>query len=263
MTRLIRTELLKLSTVRVTWILLAVAAGLSALFSTLEAYRAGNGSSGVAPITTAPGLLTVTTVTGFGMLLAAVLGLVSATGEFRHGSATLTYLATPARGRVLAAKAVAVACFGAGFGLVAATMAVSVGIGFAEARGGPLALGAGALAGHAAGAVAGGALLGALGVALGSLVRSQLAAVIGIFVWAVVIESLIGGLFTAVRPFLPYTAATTLAGAPLGAAAFGPARTVSGSGGPLPFVAAAALIAGLAVAVALVAGRTTVQRDVT
>ncbi|HEX4256437.1 MAG TPA: hypothetical protein VH089_15185 [Streptosporangiaceae bacterium] len=115
-----------------------------------------------------------------------------------------------------------------------------------------------ALAGPAAGA-----LLAALGVAIGSVVRSQLAAVIGIFVWAVVIESLIGGLFTAVRPYLPYTAATTLAGARLGAAAFGPARTVSGSGGPLPFVAAAALIAGVIAAVALVAARTTVPRDVT
>jgi ABC-type transport system involved in multi-copper enzyme maturation permease subunit len=263
MTRLIRTELLKLSTVRVTWGLLAGAAALSALFASLEAYRAGNGSSGVAAITTASGLLTVTTVTGFGMLLAAVLGLISATGEFRHGSATLSYLATPQRGRVLAAKAVAAACFGAGFGLVAAVMAVGVGLGFAAGHDGPLALGAGALAGHAAGAMLGGALLGALGVAVGSLVRSQLAAVIGIFVWAVVLESLIGGLFTAVRPYLPYTAATTLAGAPLGAAAFGPARTVSGGGGPLPFVAAAALIAAVAGAVALVAARTTVARDVT
>ncbi|HWG12209.1 MAG TPA: hypothetical protein VG268_02940 [Streptosporangiaceae bacterium] len=245
MTRLVRTELLKLSTIRVTWVLLAGAAGLSALFASLEAYRAGNSGSGVPPITTATGLLTVTTVTGFGMLLAAVLGLISATGEFRHGSATLTYLATPNRLRVLVAKAVAAACFGAGFGLVAALVAGGVGLGFAAGHGGPLALGAGALAGHAGGAVLGGVLLGALGVAIGSLVRSQLAAVIGIFAWAVVIESLIGGLFTAIRPYLPYAAATTLAG------------------GPLPFVAAAAVIAAVVGAVALVAARTTVPRDVT
>src|SRR6201996_1351940 len=237
MTRLIRTELLKLSTIRVTWGLLAGAAALSALFASLEASRAGQTNSGVPPITTATGLLTVTTVTGFGLLLAAVLGVISATGEFRHGSATLTYLATPSRTRVLAAKAAAAACFGAGFGLVAALVAGGVGLAFAAARGGTVALGAGALAGHAAGAVLGGALLAALGVTIGSLVRSQLAAVIGIFVWAVVIESLIGGLFTAVRPYLPYTAATTLAGAKLGAAAFGPARTVSGSGGPPAFAA--------------------------
>jgi ABC-2 type transport system permease protein len=262
MTRLVRTELLKLSTIRVTWGLLAVAAGMTALFASLEASRAGNGSSGVPPITTATGLLTVTTVTGFGMLLAAVLGVISATGEFRHGSATLTYLATPSRVRVLAAKAVAAACFGAGFGLVAALVSAGIGVGVAAGHGGSLALGAGILAGHAAGAVLGGALLGALGVAIGSLVRSQLAAIIGVFVWAVVIESLIGGLFTAVRPYLPYTAATTLAGTQLGGAAFGPAHGVSGNG-PLPFVAAAVLIAAAIAAVAVVAARTTVPRDVT
>ena len=97
----------------------------------LEASRAGNGNSGVPPITTATGLLTVTTVTGFGMLLAAVLGVISATGEFRHGSATLTYLATPSRVRVLWAKAAAVACFGAGFGLVAALVSAGIGVGVA------------------------------------------------------------------------------------------------------------------------------------
>lgn len=64
------------------------------------------------------------------------------------------------------------------------------------------------------------ALLAAIGVALGSLVRSQLAAVIGVFVWALVIESIVGGLFNAAQPYLPYTAATALAGSKPGSAAF-------------------------------------------
>ena len=64
---------------------------------------------------------------------------------------------------------------------------------------------------------------------------------IGIFVWAIIIESIIGGLYPSVRPRLPYTAAdTTLAGAKLGNAAFGPAHGLNGAG-PLPFAAAAAL----------------------
>ena len=108
----------------------------------------------------------------------------------------------------------------------------------------------------------GAALLAALGVAVGSLVRSQLATVIGIFVWAIIIESVIGGLYTSVRPYLPYTAATTLAGAKLGGAAFGPAHGLNG-GGPLPFAAAAALIAVIATATALIASRTTLRRDIT
>jgi hypothetical protein len=123
-------------------------------------------------------------------------------------------------------------------------------------------LNTGTLIGHVAGAMLGAALLAVLGVGLGSLVRSQLATVIGVFVWAIVIESLIGGLYTSIRPYLPYTAATTMAGAKLGNAAFGPAHGLAG-GGPLPFIAAAAIIAAIAAAVSILAAQTTVRRDIT
>jgi ABC-2 type transport system permease protein len=260
--RLIRTELLKLRTMRLTYGLLAVAAALSALFALLENNRAGTAQSGVPSLSTAAGLDTVTTVTGFAMLFAAVLGAIAATGEFRHATATLTYLATPRRSRVLAAKAVAAAAAGALFGLAAGLIATGVGLIFASARGDHVALSAGALAGHIGGATAGAAVLAALGAALGSLVRSQLAVIIGVFVWAIVIESIIGGLYTSVRPYLPYTVATTLAGARLGNAAFGPAHGLSG-GGPLPFIAGLALLAGLTAVISLAAARLTLPRDIT
>ena len=262
MTRLIRAELLKLATMRLTYGLLIAAAALSALFCLLENNQAGANGSGVPPVSTADGLRTVTTVTGFAMLFAAVLGAIVASGEFRHSTATLTYLATPNRDRVLAAKAIAAAAVGSLFGLVAGIIATGVGLIFVAAHGDHVALGAGTLAGHVAGAVLGAALLAALGVGLGSLFRSQLVTVIGIFVWAIVIESLIGGLYTQARPYLPYTAATTLAGAKLGNAAFGPAHGLEG-GGPLPFIAAVALIAAIAAAISFLAICTTVRRDIT
>jgi ABC-2 type transport system permease protein len=262
MSRLIRAELLKLRTARVNYGLLLVSAALTALFATLEAARAGNAKSGVAPLSTVSGLATVTTVTGFAMLLSAVLGVIVASGEFRHNTATFTYLAAPNRGRVLAAKVVAAAVGGAIFGLAAGLIATGVGLGFVAGQGSHVALGTGTLVGHAAGAVLASALLGGAGVAIGSLIRSQLAGVIGIFVWGVVVESLIGGLFTSVRPYLPYTAATTMAGAQLGGAAFGPAHDLSG-GGPLPFAGAALLVLGVSAALSVVAARTTVPRDIT
>lgn len=261
MTRLVRTELLKLTTMRLTYGLLAVAAALSALFSLLENSQAGAAGSGVPPISTAEGLRTVTTVTGFAMLLAAVLGSIVANGEFRHSTATLTYLATPKRTRVLLAKVIASSCAGSLFGLVAGIIATGVGLAFTAGHGDHVALSAGALAGHVAGAVAGAALLAALGAATGSLVRSQIATIIGIFIWAIVIESLIGGLYTSTRAYLPYTAATTLGGTKLGSAAFGPAHGLNGTG-PLPFAAAAALVAAITVAVAFIAARTTVRHDI-
>jgi ABC-2 type transport system permease protein len=261
-TGLVRIELFKLRTVRVTFGLLATAASLTALFASIEAARAGNGSSGVSSLSAPSGLSTVTTVTGWAMLFGGVLGVVISSGEFRHSTATLTYLATPNRVRVLIAKALAAAGAGAVFGLAAAVIASVVGLSFVAGRGYDVALSAATMIGHAAGTILGAALLGAVGVGLGTLIRSQLAAVIAIFVWGIVIESVIGALFTSIRPYLPYTAATTLGGIKLGNAGFGPAHGVAG-GTPLPFLAAAALVGGVAVLESLVAARTTLQRDIT
>lgn len=260
MSRVLRSEVLKLRTMRVTFGLLVTAVALTCLFASLEASRAGHARSGVAPLSTASGLATVTTVTGFSILLATVLGVIVASGEYRHGTATLTYLTVPDRARVLVAKAVAAAGAGALFGVTGGVVATLTGLAFV-AGGGPLALGAGTLLGQIGGAALAAGLMAALGVGLGSLARSQLAGVISVFAWAVVVESVIGGLFTSARPYLPYTAATTLAGAKLGGAAFGPAHDLAG-GGPLPFVAAVGLEMALVVFTGALAARTTLRADV-
>lgn len=262
MIRLVRVELLKLRTTRLTYGLLATAAGLTALFALLEASRAGKGGANApAPLYTASGLTSVIAGGVWALLLAAVLGVTVSSGEFRHQTATFTYLVTPGRNRVLAAKMVAAALAGAVFGLVGYLIAAGTGLGFAASRGYHIPLGDATLANYGAGHLVAGALLAVTGVAVGSLIRSQLAGVIGVFVWAIVIESLLGGLFTSIRPYLPYTAATTLAGTSLGGGAFGPAHGVNG-GTPLPFAAATALLAGLALVLAMVAARTTVRRDI-
>jgi ABC-2 type transport system permease protein len=260
MIRQIRIELLKLATVRLTYGLLAFAVGLTGIFSAIEASRAGK-SAGVAPLDTYSGLSTIVTGGVWGLLFAAVLGVAISSGEFRHQTATLTYLATPDRTRVLAAKMAAAAAGGAVFGLAVYLVAAAVGLGFAAGHGYAISIGTATFVRFGTGHLVGGALLGCLGAVLGSLVRSQLAAVIGVFVWSIILESLIGGLFTSIRPYLPYTSGTTLAGTALGAAGFGPAHGVSG-GTPLPFAAATALLAGLAVVLAAVAARTAVRRDI-
>jgi ABC-2 type transport system permease protein len=259
MNRLIRTELLKLRTTRVSYGLLITAAAITVMFTSLQASGAGNK---VAPISTAAGQATVTTVTGIAMILAAVLGVIVTSGEFRHASATLTYLASPSRGRVLAAKAMAAAASGAVFGGLAGIISTVTGLVWVVSKSDHVHLGAGVIAGHIAGAGVGAALLAMLGVAAGSLVRSQLAAVIGVFVWALVLETILGGTVSAIRPYLPYTAASTLGGAKLGAAAFGPGYSITGQSA-LPFIAAAALLGGIAVILSLAATRTTVRQDIT
>jgi ABC-type transport system involved in multi-copper enzyme maturation permease subunit len=262
MIRLVRIEWLKLRTMRVGFGLLATSAALTALFASLEATRAGSGTGGVAPLFSASGLTTVTTVTGWSMIFAAVLGVIVTSGEYRHNTATLTYLGSPNRRRVLVAKTLTSAVSGAIFGLISGLVATAVGLIFVAGHGYQLTLGTGTLVGHIAGAALGAALFGAIGAGLGALVRSQVAGVITVFVWALVIESIIGGLFTSIRPYLPYSAATTLAGIKLGGAAFGPAHNVAG-GGPLPFAAAAALVLGVVFLLDAIVTRTTLRQDVT
>src|SRR6266702_2398340 len=97
MTRLVRTELLKLRTTRMNYGLLAAAGALTALISVLIASRAGH-------------------AVGLG-------GVIVSVGEFRHGTATPTYLAGPHRNRVMIAKIVAAALVGLAFGLVASGVA--------------------------------------------------------------------------------------------------------------------------------------------
>ncbi|MGH3031031.1 MAG: ABC transporter permease subunit, partial [Gaiellaceae bacterium] len=75
-----------------------------------------------------------------GALFAGLVGAMSITGEIRHGTIRPTFLMTPRRGRVVAAKIVASALVGAGFGLVAVGVAVGVGIAALAARGIPITL---------------------------------------------------------------------------------------------------------------------------
>jgi ABC-2 type transport system permease protein len=261
MNRLIRAEFLKLVCTRLSYGLLAVSVGLTALWTTLEASRAGQ-PNGPASLSGYAGQTSIITGGVWGLILSAVLGVTISSGEFRHHTATFTYLAAPRRVRVLVAKTVAGAVGGAVFGLAGYAITVTEGLAFTAGHGYGLAVGAGTLTDWGLGHLVGGALLGVLGVVVGSLVRSQLAGVIGVFVWTIIIESLIGGLFTAVRPYLPYTAASALAGTPLGSASFGPGRGATGAI-PLPFAAATALLVAIALAGAVIAARTTVGHDIT
>ena len=260
MTRLIRIELLKLHTIRATYGLGLAAAGITALFASLEASRAGR--NGTTPLYTLGGQSQVSTATGVAMMLAAVLGVIAATSEYRHTTATLTYLATPHRSRVLTAKAIAAAIAGLAYGIIAAIVATATALIFLSSHHDHVLISTKTFTEHILGAGLGAALLAAVGVAIGSLIRSQLAGVVGVLVWCMIIETVLGGSIATIRPYLPYTAASTLGGAKLGAAAFGPAYKVSGQQA-LPFIAAAGLIAAMAALTALIAARTTVQHDIT
>jgi ABC-2 type transport system permease protein len=264
MSRLVRVELLKLGTVRTTYGLLAAAALLTMLLAAGQAAKAGRAS-----LASASTLSSVVTLTGWAMLFAMVLGVMAASGEFRHSTATFTYLAGPRRSRVLVAKAAAAAGAGAIFGLAAAVAATAIGLAFTAGAGQPVALSAATFLRDDLGTVLGAALLAALGVAVGSLIRSQVAGVVGVLVWSLVIEPILGGLVTIIQPYLPYTAATTLAGAKIGAGPGGFHVTVRHGGvvdvaaGPLPFGTVVGLLGALVIVLSVVAACSRLRADIT
>jgi ABC-2 type transport system permease protein len=251
MMRLIRSEFLKLRTTRLPFLLLAGAAVLTAFMAAMKAWRAGGvGHMAIPPLDTIAGQTAVLASTDFALILALVFGAIVATAEFRHGTATATYLATPRRNRVLASKAVAAGGFGLLFGLVGGVVATAIGAGFIGAEGIDFAISAATMLEYIGGAALGSALLAVAGVGLGSLIRDQVVATIVAFAWGFVIERLLAALVTDAAPYLPFTAAASLAGVTVRDATM------------LSFGWSALLVLAVGVVVLAVAARTTVPRDV-
>ena len=128
-----------------------------------------------------------------GALFAALLGAMSITGEIRHGTIRPTFLVTPWRPRVVAAKICASMLIGAGFGLVAGAVAAGVGTAALRARGIDVRLDAGDYALLIAGGTAATALWAAIGVGVGAVVRNQVPALVGLCAWLLFFENLLVG----------------------------------------------------------------------
>jgi ABC-2 type transport system permease protein len=260
MSAALHAEFLKLRTTRLVAGMTGLAVALTALIAVLEAATSGTGKGMAIPsLATAGGLRDNLASTGFALLVAALLGVVSASSEFRLRTATDTYLDEPDRSRVLAAKTIAAALAGAVLGIAAAATATGITLAWAASHGYPIALPDPAIARYAGGAVIGSALLAAAGAAAGSLIRHQTGAIIAVVAWALVVELVVGATVTAVGRFLPYTAAAMLAGDTNGGGMPQIPRGVAA----LPYPAAITVLTAVAIALAALAALTTVRRDVT
>ncbi|MGH3031374.1 MAG: ABC transporter permease subunit [Gaiellaceae bacterium] len=147
-----------------------------------------------------------------GALFAGLVGALSITGEIRHGTIRPTFLMTPRRGRVVAAKIVASALLGIVFGLVAVGVAMGAGAAALAARGIPITLDGGDYTLMPAGGVAAAALWAPLGLGLGALLRNQVATLIAIFLWLFFIENLLIDFVPNAGKFAPGAAAAAITG---------------------------------------------------
>jgi hypothetical protein len=120
----------------------------------------------------------------------AIFGLVGATGEYRHQTLAPALLVAPGRIRLLLARTIAYAVTGALIGVAMLGLTFVVGIPLLAGTKGP-DLATADYVRLGIGGVVGAALSAALGVGIGTLVRNQVAAVVGFVVYLFIAEPLV------------------------------------------------------------------------
>ena len=191
--RLVRAEWTKLLTTRV-WIgLLLGACLLVGAFATLFTAFAGNDDSGIAPVGTATYEQLALAVSANATILFIVLGIIGTTQEYRHRTATPTFLASPHRGRVVIAKLLAYVAAAAPMALVVIAVDVLVVTVYAGAKGAAPSLTGDNLR-VLVGAWAALVIYTVIGVGVGALLRNQVGAIVGALVYLFVVEGIISSI---------------------------------------------------------------------
>jgi ABC-2 type transport system permease protein len=235
----LRSELLKTRTGPATWGFAAVIVLLTALNTSLSL------GDPLTQIATDAGVRHIFTAGRDFAVLFIALGAIGAAGEFRHQTAVPTFLATPARSRVLAAKAVAYAYVGLLVALTCVAVQMALALPWLASNGQAVHPWDAAVAEPAITAVLAGLAYTSLGVALGTLLRNQVVALVVTFGWFAVAENALATITPGISRFLPGgvlsgTDQTDLLAAP----------------------AAIALLGAYALTLCVLAARTTLRRDI-
>lgn len=127
---------------------------------------------------------------GIGILF-LLFGAVGATGEFRHRTLAPAVLIAPDRLRLLLARIQAYSLAGLLFGLIIAIITLGIGLALIGGEPGP-GLTGGDYTKLGVGGVLDVVVCAAIGVGVGTLVRNQVAAVVGILIWLTILEPLTG-----------------------------------------------------------------------
>jgi hypothetical protein len=196
MIRLIKAEFVKLFSTKLWLWLLLGAIGLTALGVSLTIGFDGSNGNPNPRLTSPEGQRNLFSSASAASIFALILGIIAVTGEFRHQTVTPTFLATPHRGRVVAAKLIAYAISGIAYGIVTVAAAIAIALPWLSAKGIDISLGANGIPRTLIGVGAGVAVYSLLGVGLGALLRNQIAAVVGALVYLFVVEQIISAVPT-------------------------------------------------------------------
>jgi ABC-2 type transport system permease protein len=244
MNALIRAELLKLTTTRTVWGVLLASIALVPGWVALAVLQHA------VPLDSREGVRNVMAAASSGTVMLLVLGILMTAGEFRHKTATSTFLITPHRGRVLRAKLVAVAITAMCLTVIVSLAALAVALPWLHARGVQVASYPGEIAAALGGAILAGLVSGLFGVGFGAVVRNQTAALTAALLWSQLVEGLLVSFAPTIGRWLPGGASTALTG------------TATPNGGLLPMWGAALLFTGYGLAFAFGGLRTVSRQDV-
>src|SRR3954469_1312073 len=183
MTRLLRGEMIKVRTTRT-----ALGFGAAAVLLTLAATLISILANDLVDLSQKRDALNFGGGIGIVLLL---FGAVGATGEFRHRTLAPAVLIAPDRFRLVLARLGAYSFTGLLFGFAMGVIALGIGAALMGGEPGP-ALPTGDYVKIGVGGLIDVTLAPALGVGVGTLVRNQVAAVVGILVWLSILEPLTG-----------------------------------------------------------------------
>ncbi|MFC9430761.1 ABC transporter permease [Streptomyces sp. NPDC056987] len=264
MNALVKAEFHRLTATRL-WLWALVAAVLlgGGLVGVMTAVGPENFSPPMPGLETREGVLSVIGMLGFTVFVPAALGTMAMTSEYRHRTATYTFLFAPQRWQVLTAKLVTYGVAGMVYGLVLTGSAAAGFFGALAARGVTPGVATGTVLALLLRLAVTMAVYTLLGVAMGALIRNQivaLAVVIGYLYMGELILMMIPGV-NLLYPLLPggatasLTSFTYIADALADELATSPVSLLSPVGGGL-------LLAGYALVAAAVAVLVPMRRDV-
>jgi ABC-2 type transport system permease protein len=208
---ILRSEWIKLRTVRMNLVLFIIAVAFPVTVCVLVTALQKKKDINTVDLA---GLVTGTSVVT--ALLLGVVGAVSISSEFAHGTIRPTFAATPRRGRVLIAKAAVIAVFAAVAEALVVVFCFAVSSAIASSRGASISLGnePTARAGMI-GVVVFAVIVSLLGYGLGMLLRITPVAVAVLILWPLVVENIIVAILSAAgvdnpTNFLPYVSGIRL-----------------------------------------------------
>lgn len=206
-----RSELLKLRTTRTTAGLLLAAMGIVVLTTVVPLVLGDPGRATDLSLYDESTQRSIFLAPAAAVLFAAFAGLLSITGEFRHGTIRPTFVFVPRRELVVAAKLEAALLTGAIIGALAVAATDAIAVPWLEREGVRRWLGTEELVEIGLGVVAACALWAVIGVGVGALVRSQVGAIVTVIAWNIV-ETILIGVVPRVGRFTPGEAANAVCG---------------------------------------------------